>query len=329
MSAADRHAVAQAARAVVMVRPARFASNPDTRATNRFQNDAAQGNGVARRALAEFDALAAALEAHGVSVHRFAGREDTALPDEVFPNNWISFHADGSVALYPMMAPNRRLERRRDLLDELIRSGAFTITRVIDLRWHERHGRYLEGTGSVVLDHHTGVAYACRSPRTHSEPLAQLCAELGYRSVIFDAADRDGIPVYHTNVLLAIGTRFAVICAEAIRNPAERTRVTNALRDSGRELIEIDFAGLHRFAGNLLELRGTTPLVALSRQALDALDDTTGARLASHGELVAVDVATIERHGGGSVRCMLAELFAPPVDVTQRLGTPSPPQIDW
>jgi hypothetical protein len=329
MPAADRHELAQAAQSVVMVRPARFAGNPQTRATNRFQSAAAHADDVARHARAEFDALADALEARGVTVHRFAGREDIALPDEVFPNNWISFHADGSVVLYPMMAPNRRLERRRDLFDELIRSGAFVITRVIDLRRHEQHGRYLEGTGSVVFDHRARIAYACRSPRTWAEPLAQLCAALGFRSVLFDATDRDGAPVYHTNVLLAIGTRFAVICAEAIRNPTERSQVTAALVDSGRELIEIGFPALHRFAGNLLELRGRTPLIALSRQALDAFDDTIRERLASYGEPVAVDVATIERHGGGSVRCMLAELFTPPVNAAQRLDTPLPPQIDW
>jgi len=300
----------QTADAVLMIRPARFAANPETASSNRFQATARTDAEVAARAAREFDGLAVALAAAGVSVHAFAGARDAALPDEVFPNNWVSFHADGTVVLYPLLAPNRRRERRPELIDAL-REHGYRVARVVDLTPFERRDQYLEGTGSLVLDRVDRVAYACRSPRTHDAPLAELGRVLGYETRSFDAADRDGHAIYHTNVLLSIGTRFAVLCSSALRDEVERRQIVGRLAEH-REVIDLSFDQLHAFAGNLLELRaGDSPVIALSATALASLREPQRRALAAHGELVVADVGTIEKHGGGSVRCMLAEIALP------------------
>ena len=202
----------QTAGAVLMVRPAHFGSNAETAASNFFQHAAADGSSdAALRAQREFDSLALALAGAGVRVHRFAGQPSVALPDEVFPNNWLSLHADGVAVLYPMLAPSRRLERRRDILDSLVESCGYRIDQVVDLTGLEARGEYLEGTGSVVLDRVHRVAYACLSPRTHVNALAELARALRYEVVPFTAVDAAGRPIYHTNVVLSLGTRFAAL----------------------------------------------------------------------------------------------------------------------
>jgi hypothetical protein len=229
----------------------------------------------------------------------------------VFPNNWVSFHADGTAVLYPLLAPSRRRERRPELLDELARKRGYRLARVVDLTHLEERAQFLEGTGSLVLDRAQRVAYACRSPRTHDAALAEFGRELGYETCAFDAADRDGHAIYHTNVLLSIGARFAVLCTGALRDADQRRRVVERLA-AHREVIDLSFEQLHSFAGNLLELRaGASPVIALSATALASLRGNQRRALEAHGELVAADVATIERHGGGSVRCMLAEVALP------------------
>jgi len=301
----------QIADAVLMIRPASFVANVETAGTNRFQAAARAGPDVAARAAREFDGLAVALAAAGVRVHAFAGSRTAALPDEVFPNNWVSFHADGTAVLYPMLAPSRRLERRPELLEELAREHGYGLSRVVDLTHLEQHAQYLEGTGSFVLDRARRVAYACRSPRTHDAALAEFGRELGYETHAFDAADRDGHPIYHTNVLLSIGSRFAALCTGALRDADERRRIVERLA-AHRELIDLSFEQLHSFAGNLLELRaGASPVIALSVTALASLRAAQRRALEAHGELLVADVATIETHGGGSVRCMLAEVALP------------------
>jgi hypothetical protein len=301
----------QTADAVLMIRPERFAANVETAASNRFQATILGSGDVAARAAREFDSLAVALAAAGVRVHAFAGSRDAALPDEVFPNNWVSFHADGTAVLYPMLAPSRRRERRPELLEELRRQYGYRLSRVVDLTHLEERAQYLEGTGSFVLDRVQRVAYACRSPRTHDAALAEFGRELGYETHAFDAADRDGHAVFHTNVLLSIGTRFAVLCTRAVRDADERRRVVERL-GAHRELIDLSFEQLHSFAGNLLELRaGDSPVIALSATALASLRAPQRRALEAHGELVVADVQTIETHGGGSVRCMLAEVALP------------------
>ena len=317
----------QTARAVLMIRPAHFGANDETAGSNFFQQ-AAESSDAARRAQHEFDGLALALARAGVRVHQFAGQRSAALPDEVFPNNWLSLHADGTAVLYPLLAPSRRRERRQDIVAALgncslrsiagipARVGApcgYRIDRIVDLTPLEARGEYLEGTGSVVLDRPRRVAYACLSPRTHVNALAEFAHALGYEIVPFHAVDAAGRAIYHTNVMLSLGTRFAALCTSAIVEVTERRAVVARLAASGREIIALTQTELASFAGNLLEVDGADgPVIALSAAALRALAAPARAALERHGTLVAADVATIERIGGGSVRCMLAEVALPP-----------------
>jgi hypothetical protein len=235
-------------------------------------------------------------------------------PDAVFPNNWVSFHHDGTVVLYPLLAPNRRLERRDEVLHQVTRDGGYRATRTVDLRHREEQSQFLEGTGSLVLDRPHRIAYASLSPRTDLDVLGEFAQALDYELVTFEAHDRaeSPQPVYHTNVLMAVGTGFAVVCSEAIANPAHRHAVMQRLRSTGHEVIEISPAQMHCFAGNLLELapRGG-PLIALSHTAWGSFDSAQRRRLEHHGTLLVADIPVIERAGGGSVRCMLAEIHLP------------------
>lgn len=302
-----------AADAVLMVRPARFGWNPETEASNAFQREVrGLAAGAGELARSECDALAGALGAAGVAVRVFEDRADPVCPDAVFPNNWLSLHADGTAVLYPMLAPNRRRERRRDILEALEREGR-VLRRVVDLSAHEARGEYLEGTGSLVLDHASRVAYACRSPRTHPAPLVAFCAALGYRPCVFDATGGDGRPVYHTNVVLSVGPSLAVVAAECIAD-TDRGRVLAELERTGRERVVIDRAQAARFAANVLELRAAdgASVLALSAAAAAAFDAPARAAIGrAIDRVVAVPVPTIETLGGGSVRCMLAEIFLP------------------
>jgi len=299
---------AQAAGAVLMIRPRHFGANAETAATNFFQGDAQAAPDSALRAQREFDALAFALASAGVLVYQFNGLPKPALPDEVFPNNWLSLHADGTAVLYPLLAENRRRERRPDIITALQREHGLRVKRVVDLTELETRGQYLEGTGSLVLDRTRRVAYAALSPRTHPSALAEFGRAFGYETVAFTAVDRATRPIYHTNVLLSLGTRFAALCTSSIADAAERRAVCACIESSGREIIDLSFAELEQFAGNLLELNGVQgPVIALSAGALAALATDKRHALERFGRLVTADIATIERVGGGSVRCMLAE----------------------
>jgi hypothetical protein len=300
---------------VLMIRLLRFAGNVETAVSNRFQHLAAAPDAerIQAQALAEFDGLAAALRRAGVQVHVFGDTPQPHTPDSIFPNNWVSFHADGTVVTYPMMAPSRRLERRMDLLEALSAQHGFRIARRIDLTPHEENEKFLEGTGSLVLDRAHRVAYACVSPRTDLDVLGDFSQQLDYELITFEAFDAEGAPVYHTNVLMCVGSRFATVCLDAIAQH-ERTGVLEALRSTGHTVIEISLAQMYAFAGNMLELRdgkGQT-LIALSASAFEALSAEQRATLSRlGGPLVAAPIPTIERLGGGSVRCMLAEIFLP------------------
>jgi hypothetical protein len=310
--------VQQCARAVLMVRPESFGFNPQTAASNVMQQrptgPASHTRDLAR---AEHQQLARRVEAEGIRVCMSEDTVDPTKPDALFPNNWVSFHADGKVVLYPMCAENRRLERRREVVDRVKAELGFQVTEVIDLSGHEARGRFLEGTGSMVLDHVNRVAYACRSPRTDEELLHLWCKRLGYEPLLFDAQDPSGTAIYHTNVMLSIGTGFAVVGAAAI-SERDRARVRARLAASGREVIEIGHDGIAGFAGNILELRapGNGPndrrVLAMSEQARTALGAAAFARLgACVDAVVCAPVPTIEKVGGGGVRCMLAEVFVP------------------
>jgi hypothetical protein len=304
----------QGAGDVMMIRPVNFAGNPQTLASNRFQSETPNvaAREVQAAAAREFDALAEALSRAGVKVHAFADTPEPHTPDSIFPNNWVSFHADGSVVLYPMLAANRRQERRGELLEQLSIEHGFRITRILDMTAHERDGKFLEGTGSLVLDRVNRIAYACISPRTDVDVLGDFAQQLDYEVVAFEALDAGGVPIYHTNVLMCVGTSFAAICSDCVRE-AERAAVVGALRTTGHEIVELSFAQLSEFAGNMLELRSARgeTLIAMSQRALDSLSPQQRATLGRSGTLIAVSIPTIETHGGGSVRCMLAEVHLP------------------
>jgi hypothetical protein len=299
-----------------MVRPHAFDYNPETARTNAFQaRPARAAEDAAALARQEFEQLARALVSEGVMV---CAVEDSALPakpDAVFPNNWVSFHEDGTLVLYPLQSASRRFERRPEVIETAVRELRFKVSHLLDLTWYEGEGKYLEGTGSLVLDNVARAAYACLSPRTHPEVVAEWAQALGYEPVIFSAADRAGVPLYHTNVLMWIGARAVVIGAAAIA-PGDRARVLDHLASSGREIIEIGHDEIAQFAANMLELGtwdealGDSRVLVMSDTARRALDPNAYARLSGCTDAVlAVPVPTIERLGGGSVRCMLAEVF--------------------
>jgi hypothetical protein len=235
-----------------------------------------------------------------------------AKPDAVFPNNWVSFHLDGTVALYPMLAPNRRSERREDIIEQVVREGRFRVSRTVDLTHREAEGKFLEGTGSLVLDRTHRVAYASLSPRTDLDVLGEFARLLDYDLVTFEAQDAAGRPVYHTNVVMAIGTSFAVVCGEAIAQAPHRDAVCHQLRASGHDIVDISQRQMQEFAANLLELAPAGGHVAaLSTTAWRSLGPAQRRTLESHAEILPVEIPAIERIGGGGVRCMLAELHLP------------------
>jgi hypothetical protein len=244
-------------------------------------------------------------------VQVFPGRTTAVLPDEVFPNNWLTTHANGTVVLYPLMAWNRRPERRRDILDELQqRSDGYRIDQIVDLSNLEDASQFLEGTGSLVLDRANRIGYACLSPRTHVEALKEFAKRLDYGIVAFDAHDRDGQPIYHTNAMMSLGERFSVVCLDAITETEERFRILRRLELTGRDVVQITLDQMHAFAANLLELKSPKGnVIVLSTRAAKALTRPQKDVLRRHAKLVTSSLNAIETFGGGSVRCMLAEIF--------------------
>ena len=304
----------QLADAVLMIRPVRFESNPLTAESNRFQGRTAISSEEQQvQALREFDGLATALRAAGINVVIIDDTVEPHTPDSVFPNNWISFHGDGRVVLYPMEAENRRTERRLDIVEALDSKFGYQVIEVLDLSAHEQAGHFLEGTGSMVLDRVNRVAYACLSSRTQLDPLGDFAQRMDYDVVAFDAVDRDGVPIYHTNVLMNIGEQLAVICDAAIPREEQRAAVLQRLRDTGHEVLSLSYDQLDAFAGNMLELQSVqgSRVVAMSEQAADSLDAEQMQRLQANGRIVTAPISTIEASAGGSVRCMLAEIHLP------------------
>ena len=302
---------AQSASAVMLVRPAAFGFNAEAARSNVFSH-ASRDPDFASKALAEFDGLARRLDDAKVEVLVLEDMAEPPKPDALFPNNWFSTHRDGAVALFPMSTPPRRLERRLGEVKALLAASGFAIGRVVDLSWHEHHERYLEGTGSLVLDRPRRRAYANRSLRTNADAVRDFDQALGYATFLFDAFDPNGRAIYHTNVLLSLGTRFAVLCIEAVA-PDDRAALIESIEASGRAIIELSFEQLRCFGCNLLELRNRTgePVIALSSAAKAKLAPQQVRALESFGELVEAPIPTIERVGGGSVRCMISEIHLP------------------
>ena len=312
----SERASAQCAHGAVLVRPAVFGYNSQTAPSNRFQRPGTCAD-ASERARGEFDRLCESLKGAGVSLCVVDDTAEPVKPDAVFPNNWVSFHRDGTVVLYPMQASNRRAERRTEILAAVEMTLGFRRRRLIDLRDHEQYGRMLEGTGSLVLDHAQRIAYACRSARTDESLVREWSRLMNYEALLFDAHGSDGAPIYHTNVLLSIGARWAVVCLEAIVEQ-DRAHVLQRLRESGREIIGISAQAMSEFGANILELLGSDPrggkrsVLVLSERARSALQelghqdwDTLRGCVDT---VVVAAVPTIEQVGGGSVRCMLAEV---------------------
>jgi hypothetical protein len=300
--------------AVVMVRPASFGFNPDTAPSFMFQRETTEASRkeIERRARMEFDLLAGRLREAGADVIIAEDKEDLHTPDAVFPNNWVSFHHDGTVVLYPMLAPSRRPERRRDIIEKLEASG-FRISRVIDLTHHEDSGRFLEGTGSVVFDHADHIAYANISPRTNEDVLRELCGTLGYKPLTFRAVQENGDAILHTDMTISIGDRFVILCGDSIADAADRKRVLDSVKSTGREIISIDLKQLERFAGNVLQLqtKGDRSALVISTSACIALRTEQRDALQKFTQIVESPLPVFEGIGRGSARCMMADVHLP------------------
>ncbi|MFN2301789.1 MAG: citrulline utilization hydrolase CtlX [Gammaproteobacteria bacterium] len=300
--------------AVLMVRPAAFGSNPETLDSNAFQHppDAPRAE-IAKQALVEFDGVVEVLRAAGVRVCIVDDESEPRRPDAVFPNNWLSTHESGTVVLYPMEAPSRRNEVRHEVVEALRTQFHYRVERVLDMTPWSSKGMHLEGTGSMVLDRVSRTAFACLSARTSVELLSEFCHELDYAPFAFQASDADGVPIYHTNVMMWVGTQAAAVCLDAVENAAEREKLATRLAHGGRTVLELSRDQMAAFAGNALELRSTDthPVIAMSSRAAAALTDAQRHVLEAYARLAVSDIGTIETYSGGSVRCMLAEIFLP------------------
>jgi len=296
---------------LLMVEPAAFGFNAQTAATNRFQQTPSGSESPAHEARKEFNALVTALRGNGVKVCVAQDSADPVKPDAVFPNNWVSFHDDGTVVLYPMHSENRRAERSEAILEQVQKELGFIEKRRVDLTGHENTGRYLEGTGSLVLDTNARVAYACRSPRTDEGLVREWARLMDYEPVLFDALGPDGTPVYHTNVLLWIGERIAGVGLDWIP-PDQRAMLVDKLQlGRARDLLRLDTSALQAFAGNMIEVtpRDGVRRLVMSAAAEAALSETQHAQLHEAGcRPVVAAIPLIEKLGGGSVRCMVAEV---------------------
>ncbi|MDB5133182.1 MAG: amidinotransferase [Mucilaginibacter sp.] len=296
---------------ILMIRPVNFGYNEETADSNAFQRRGIDDKIAQDSALHEFNNMVNVLCKNGVDITVVDDTVEPYKPDSIFPNNWVSFHDDGTVFLYPMQAKNRRLERREDIIAKL--EDRFTVKRIIDLSRFEAGDKFLEGTGSMVLDRGNKIAYACISPRTNREILNLFCEQTGYKAICFDAIDEHGKAIYHTNVLMCVGGKFAVICLDCIPNPHEKIVITESLKLTRKEIVDISFEQMNQFAGNMLEIKNKAGenLIVLSKNAYRSLLHEQLAALEKYGKLIYADINTIETIGGGSARCMMAEVYLP------------------
>ncbi len=293
---------------ILMVRPFRFAFNEETAQNNYFQQPTDPGS-VAFKALEEFDGFVNHLRGKDVDVTIVQDTADPPTPDSIFPNNWFSSHFSGELVLYPMFAENRRQERKPQVMELLTRK--MNHRKVIDLTHWEKEGEFLEGTGSMVLDRDKRIAYCCRSPRTSEKVLVEFCARLNYDAVVFDATDRNGNLIYHTNVMMSVGNQVAVICLESIKNDDERRKVVSRLTTTGKIIVDITLDQVEQFVGNMLEIKSRNghPVMVMSASARNALTAVQEKVISTYNTILAAPLSTIELNGGGSARCMLAEIF--------------------
>lgn len=298
---------------ILMIRPASFGFNEQTVGSNAFQQKNADLQQAQQKAGQEFNNFAELLKGKGVNVTVIDDTVEPPKPDAIFPNNWVSFHDNGDVILYPMQAENRRWERREDVIRKL--EDRFNVNHIIDLGRFELENKFLEGTGSMVLDRENNIAYACLSPRTNVEVLNTFCDYLHYTLVTFTATDAGQQAIYHTNVMMCVGSKFSVICLDSIRDATEKEIVTTSLQNTGKEIISITRDQMNRFAGNMLEVKNTEgkSLLIMSKSAYQSLTENQIKTLEKYTEIVSADLTTIETIGGGSARCMLAEVHLPMV----------------
>lgn len=295
---------------ILMIKPVQFDFNSQTAVNNSFQVSSPDGE-KQTRALLEFTRFIEVLEKKGIDVTVVEDTVEPHTPDSVFPNNWISFHADGRIVLYPMFAENRRLERKQHVLEAI--QQKFQIRQTVDLTYFEKTELFLEGTGSMVLDREHQIAYACLSPRTMEKPLAAFCAEMGYRSVSFTSVDSNGDPIYHTNVMMCVADAYVIICLDCIPNETEKQVLINSFRETNKEIIPISYGQVNHFAGNMLQVHNQQgdPFLVMSSQAYQSLTVEQVTLIEKFNPILHSDITTIETNGGGSARCMMAEIFLP------------------
>lgn len=293
---------------ILMVRPARFEFNAETAVNNQFQQKV-EADGVHEKAVKEFDALVDALRKNDVEVIVVQDTEEPHTPDSIFPNNWFSSHIGGELVLYPMFAENRRTERKPEIMKLL--KEEMNHTKLIDLSNWEEKNEFLEGTGSMIFDRVNRIAYACRSIRTSENVIADFSSKIGYEQILFDSKDENGNLIYHTNVMMEVGTKVAVVCLESIRDEDERDRLVSKLKETGKEIIDISLDQVNDFAGNMIELKSRSgqPIMVMSDAAKKALTPEQEKLISSYSTIVSSDLQTIEANGGGSARCMIAEIF--------------------
>lgn len=293
---------------LLMIRPVRFDFNAETAVNNSFQVNS-KDLLAQEKAAEEFNQFIKILTLNGIDVTVVNDTPEPHTPDSIFPNNWISFHSDGIICLYPMYAQNRRLERKQSVLNAI--EEKFIISKKIDLSYYEKSNIFLEGTGSMVLDREHHIAYACLSPRTDHIILKDFCSQLNYTPIHFWALDGGNQPIYHTNVMMCVADEYVVICLESIPNLEERKMVVDSFRESGKVIIEISFDQMNHFAGNMLQVHNQTgkKFLVMSSQAFRCLNKVQIEQIEGYNQIIHSDITTIETNGGGSARCMMAEVF--------------------
>ncbi|HOA39073.1 MAG TPA: arginine deiminase-related protein [Flavihumibacter sp.] len=295
---------------ILMIRPVNFSFNAETAVNNAFQVNDAQAD-TQTKAAAEFNNMVHTLRSNGIDVLVIDDTPSPHTPDSIFPNNWVSFHDDGTVVLYPMFAVNRRAERKPTVLQKLF--SQFEHSKLVDLsRWEEK-GLFLEGTGSMVLDRENKIAYACISPRTNLEVLQDYCAQMNYSAVAFHASDQQDQLIYHTNVMMCVADKYVVICLDSIRDSKEKENLLQSIQRTGKQVVPISLAQMNAFAGNMLQVKNAegNPVLVMSQQAYDALTTDQVKTLAAFNPILSASLDTIEKNGGGSARCMMAEIYLP------------------
>lgn len=295
-----------------MIEPIAFGFNEQTAVNNYFQVQ--QGGNVQDEALKEFNTFVEKLRAKGINVITIKDTLEPKTPDSIFPNNWVSFHADGKVVLYPMFAENRRLERRDDIINQI--KNQFDVTEIIDYSGTEKDNKYLEGTGSMIFDHDNKIAYGSVSLRLDENLFRKFCSEFGFTPVVFHSyqtAGEERLPIYHTNVMMCVADQFVVICLDCIDDESERNNVIKTITNSGKELIEISENQMQNFAGNMLQVQNQSgeKFLVMSQSAYKSLNPEQISAIEKYCEIIYSDLEVIETNGGGSARCMLAEVFLP------------------